>query len=54
MKIVRLKLETAHDRDVAKLFTKVSVAMADGFLNLNPLCTLLCLFSLRQLRLQQS
>ena len=42
-----------RDRRPEASFTKVSVAMDRlGFLNL--LCTLLCLYSLRQLRLQQS
>jgi hypothetical protein len=48
-----LKLEKERDRRPEASFTKVSVAMDRlGFLNL--LCTLLCLYSLRQLRLQQS
>jgi len=45
----RLKLEKERDRRPEASFTKVSVAMRLGFLN--PLCTLLCLYSLRQLRL---
>jgi hypothetical protein len=50
---VCLKLEKERDRRPEASFTKVSVAMDRlGFLNL--LCTLLCLYSLRQLRLQQS
>jgi hypothetical protein len=44
-----LKLEKERDRRPEASFTKVSVAMRLGFLN--PLCTLLCLYSLRQLRL---